>query len=435
MKIIGTKSLVGATRRVARVMTQWRTSRRLVPTLLLAALCVGCSKATKDEHAGCSDHGCKDNKPKPGMCGEHGVLEEKCGICNPDKIAKLKPGEGLEVRLPSKESTKIVGVETATPTVGTAAESIECTAELAFNQNKLAQLVAPVSGIIQSVEVDLGTQVKERQPVARIWSASISETVAKAVLSHQTLERERKLREGGIAPAKDLQEAEAAHRAACQQARTLGFSEGDIDAMRSCSDEPVYLEIRALFDGEIIERNAVRGAQIEAGKPLFTEVDRSTMWAMLNIPEAQLSRVQIGQTVELMVDALPGKTFTGKLTWIAAQVNDRTRLALARAEVPNPDGLLRDKMFARARILTRQADKALLVPANAIQKVEGHPLVFVKQAEDLFEARAVRLGARHNGALEVLDGLKPDEIVVVARSFALKSQLLMSRLGAGCGDD
>jgi cobalt-zinc-cadmium efflux system membrane fusion protein len=404
--------------------------KTITTILLSAALCIGCGKATKDEHA---EHA--HTKAAPGMCGEHGVPEEKCGICKPEKTAKLKPGEGLEVRLPSAESTKIVGVETAPPTVGTVADSIECPAELAFNQNKLAQLVAPVAGIIQSVEVDLGSQVKERQTVARIWSASIAETVAKAVLSHQTLERERKLRTGGIAPAKDLQEAEAAHRAACQQARTLGFSEADIDMMQNSGDAPVYLEIRALFDGEIIERNALRGAQIEAGKPLFVEVDRSTMWAMLSIPEAQLSHVRVGQTVELTVDALPGRTFTGKLTWIAAQVNDRTRFALARAEVPNPDGMLRDKMFARARILTRQADKALLVPVNAVQKVEGNPLVFVKQADDLFEARAVRLGARYNGSLEILDGLKADEVIVVTRGFAMKSQLLMSRLGAGCADD
>jgi cobalt-zinc-cadmium efflux system membrane fusion protein len=396
--------------------------------LLAAALCAGCDKATKDEHAG---HG----EAKPGMCGEHGVPEDKCGICNPDKIAKLKPGEGLEVRLPSAESAKIVGVETAAPTIGAVADSIECTAELAFNQNKLAQLVAPVAGIIQSVEVDLGSQVKERQTVARIWSASIAETVAKAVLSHQTLERERKLRTNGIAPAKDLQEAEAAHRAACQQARTFGFSETDIDELGKRPDEAVYLEVRAPFAGEIVERNAVRGAQVEAGKALFTLVDRSAMWAMLNVPEAELSRVQTGQTVELTLDALPGKTFTGKLTWISAQVNDRTRLAQARVEVANAEGLLRDKMFARARILTRQAEKALLVPAGAIQKVEGKALVFVKRAEDLFEARAVQLGAKHNGTLEILDGLKADETVAVARGFALKSQLLMSRLGAGCADD
>jgi cobalt-zinc-cadmium efflux system membrane fusion protein len=407
--------------------------------VLCVLLFVGCDKARNEhdehDHAGHDHAGHAHGKAGGGMCGEHGVPEEKCGICNPDKIGKLKPGEGLAVRLPAAESGKIVGIETSAPSIGLMADGIECTAELAFNQNKLAQIVAPVSGIIHSVESDLGARVKEGQVVARLWSATIAETVAKAVLSHQTLERERKLRAAGITPTKDLQEAEAAHRAACQQARTLGFSEADIDAMRSAGDEPVYLEIKALFDGEVIERNAVRGAQIETGKPLFTIVDRSTMWAMINIPESQLSRVQIGQTVELTVDALPGKTFMGTLTWIAAQVNDRTRLALARAEVTNPDGWLRDKMFARARILTRQADQVMLLPCEAVQRVEVNPLVFVKLAEDLFEARAVRLGVRQNGLLEVLEGLKADDDVVIARSFALKSQLLMSRLGAGCADD
>ena len=92
---------------------------RIIGTFLLAAaLCAGCGKTTKDEHAGHDQHGCSRGNAKPGMCGEHGVPEAECGICNPDKIAKLKPGEGLAVRLPSAESTKIVGVETAAPTIG-----------------------------------------------------------------------------------------------------------------------------------------------------------------------------------------------------------------------------------------------------------------------------------------------------------------------------
>ncbi|MBI2929455.1 MAG: hypothetical protein HYY24_27645, partial [Verrucomicrobia bacterium] len=73
--------------------------------------------------------------------------------------------------------------------------------------------------------------------------------------------------------------------------------------------------------------------------------------------------------------------------------------------------------------------------ASGVHLVAGQPLVFVKLAEDLFEARAVRLGTKFNGRLEVLEGLKPEEQVVVAHSFPLKSQLLISRLGAGCADE
>jgi len=369
------------------------------------------------------------------MCAEHGVSEAECAVCRPDAAAKLKPGEGMKVRLPSTNSTAIVGVQTATPETGAIADGVECVAEVSFNQNKLAQIAAPVSGIIQSVEADLGTEVEEKQTVARIWSASIAEAVAKAVLSHQTLDRERKLREQRVTSEQALQEAEANHRAACQQLRMLGFTEEQIDELGAKPQEQVLMEVRAPFRGEIVERMAVRGALAEAGKPLFTVVDHSTVWAMLQVPEASLGRVQAGQTVELRVDSLPGKLFRGKLTWVGPAVDERTRMVRARAEFANPDRLLKDKMFASARILTRKAEGAMLVPPSAVQHLEGKPFVFVKLAEDLFEARAVQLGARYDGRLEVLAGLKPREAIAVTHAFAVKSAMLMSRLGAGCADD
>lgn len=408
------------------------------------ALVVGCEK--RENQAGHDGHG-----HAPGglgetkahteiregvvMCVEHGVPEAQCAVCKPELAGALKPGESLKLRLPSTNSTSMVGVQTATPQTGAIAEGIECVAEVSFDQNKLAQIAAPVSGIIQSVEVDLGSKVEEKQIVATIWSASIAEAVAKAVLSHQTLDRERKLRADRVTSEASLQEAEATHRAACQQLRTLGFTEDQIDGMSHKPQEQVLMEVRAPFSGDIAERMAVRGTLVDVGKPLFTLVDHSTVWAMLQVPEEALGQVQTGQPVELRVDSLPGRVFTGGLTWIGPAVDERTRMARARAEFANPDRLLKDKMFATARILTRQAEGALLVPPSAIQQVEGRPFVFVKLADDLFDARAVTLGARSDGRREVLAGLKPQEQIAVSRAFALKSAMLMSRLGAGCADD
>jgi cobalt-zinc-cadmium efflux system membrane fusion protein len=329
----------------------------------------------------------------------------------------------------------MLGLRTALPESGVISEAVECVAEVSFNQNKLAQIAAPVGGIVQSVEVDLGSRVEEDQTVAKVWSASIAEAVAKAVLSHQTLDRERKLRAGRVTSQAALDEAEATHRAACQQLRTLGFSEDQIDAMGKQPQEQVLMEVRAPFAGEIVERMAVRGALVEAGKALFTVVDHSTVWAMLQVPEAALGSVKTGQAVELRVDSLPGKVFTGKLTWIGPAVDERTRMARARAEFDNPDRLLKDKMFAAAWILTRQVDGAMLVPTSAIQHVDGKPFVFVKLAEDLFDARAVSPGAKSKGQSEILCGLNPQEQIAVTRAFALKSAMLISRLGAGCADD
>ena len=127
------------------------------------------------------------------------------------------------------------------------------------------------------------------------------------------------------------------------------------------------MEVRAPFAGEIVERVAVRGSLVDAGKPLFTLVDHSTVWAMLQVPEATLARVKVGQAVELRVDSLPGTVLLGKLTWIGPAVDERTRMARARAEFANPERLLKDKMFATARILTRQAEGAMLVPTSVAQ--------------------------------------------------------------------
>lgn len=414
-----------------------------LPLLLLSAavlLPLGCHRAAEpaDDGHGHSGHAHSDAQ-KPGesvaICREHGVPEAECAICQPEKAAQLAAGESMKVRLPSTNSAAVVGIQTAPPGQGTVTGAVECMAELSFDLNQLAQVTAPVGGILQSVDVDLGDHVQERQTLARVWSANIAEAVAKAVLTHQTLDRERKLRQERVTSQKDLQEAEAAHRSACQQLRTLGFTEAQIEELGGKPQEQVLLEVRAPFAGEITDRTAVRGALLEPGKPLFTVVDCSIMWATLFLPEAALQQVKPGQAIELRVDSLPGRVFPGKLTWLSPSVDERTRMARARAELPNPDRVLRDKMFATARILTRPSSAALLVPRGAVQSVGGKPFVFVKLAEDLYAARVVRLGSSAAGQQEILAGLQSVEEIAITHTFALKSAMLMSRLGAGCADD
>lgn len=419
---------------------------KMMATLFLVAGLVflpACSREGTHEEEGHSGHdhskhASSDEEAKPGdkkMCPEHNVLLAECGICKPDMLPKLKPGESAKLRLASPESATLAGVQVAPAEVGAAKDAIECYAEIAFDQNKLARIVAPVSGILESVEADLGSKVSEKESVARIWSANIAEAASKAVLTRQAVERERKLRAQKVTSEKDLQEAEAAAQSANQQLQTLGFTAAQIGEMDNRTRESVLLPLRAPFAGEIVERSAVRGAMVEAGKQLFTVADCSTMWAFAAVPETALVRVRLGQEVELRLEALPDRVFMGKVTWIAAEVDEKTRMARVRVEVPNPDGLLRANLFAKARILLPGKKNAVLVPDSAIQRIEGNKMVFVQKGPDLFDARAVRLGARFDGKVELVEGLNAGEQVVVARGYPLKSQLLISHLGAGCADD
>ena len=380
------------------------------------------------------------------MCTEHGVLEGECGICHPELLAE--PGRGMKVRLPSLESAGKAGIVTARPEVARMGDGIETYAELTFNQNKLAQVTPLVSGVVKSVEVDLGSRVSEGEVLARITSVAIGEAqgvflkaLAEDRLRAKTLERERNLRAQRISSEKDLQEAEAAHEAAVaavqqtrQQLKVLGFDDQQIEALANGKGGEGILEVRAPFAGEIVERSAVQGAMAEVGKPLFTITDTSSLWAFVNIPESQLPEVKAGQKVELTSESLPGQVFTGKLTWIGAELDDHTRMARGRVELKNPEGQLKAQMFARARILTREAEPAVVIPKSALQRLDGKPLIFVKLTEDLYDARLVELGAQHNGNVAVQGGLLPTEEVVVNSGFTMKTQLLLSRLGAGCVD-
>jgi cobalt-zinc-cadmium efflux system membrane fusion protein len=327
-------------------------------------------------------------------------------------------------------------------------EGVECFAELTFNQNKLAQINPLVGGTVKSVEVDLGDRVRQNALLARITSAAIGEAqsayleaLAEGELREKAVVRQRKLRDERISSEKDLQEAEASHHAAeasLQQARqqlmVLGFGAERIRSLTDHDAAPGVLDLRAPFAGEIIERTAVQGAMVEMGKPLFTLADTTVLWAMVNIPETQVGQVRLGQKVELTVESLPGKVFVGTLTWLSSGVDERTRLARGRAEVANTEGLLKAQMFVHARILTKGQASSVVVPESAVQNVAGSVVVFVKSGEDLYEARAVALGVKRDGQVQIVSGLRPADEVVVAGAFALKSQLLISRLGAGCVD-
>jgi cobalt-zinc-cadmium efflux system membrane fusion protein len=383
------------------------------------------------------------------MCDEHGVPEHECGICHPELLTQNAAGQGLKVRLPSADSAANAGVVVQTPGAQRMEHAVECFAELTFNQNKLARITPLVGGVVKSVEVDFGSRVDEGDLLARITSVEIGEAqsayltaIAEDKLRDRTLERERGLLAQRISSEKEFQEAEAAHdtsMAAVRQARqrlmVLGFDEQQILALAEQQGAPGVLEIRAPFAGEIVERTAVQGAMVEMGESLFTLADVTALWAMLNIPESQLPRARIGQKVTLTVESLPGQSFDGTLTWLSASVDARTRMARGRAEVSNADGRLKAQMFAKARIITSNSNHAVVVPTSAVQNVTGTPVVFVPIGEDLFEARPVTLGAKHNGHIEITAGLHSDEAVVVAGSFALKSQFLISRLGAGCVDE
>ncbi|MBX3177474.1 MAG: efflux RND transporter periplasmic adaptor subunit [Candidatus Hydrogenedentes bacterium] len=381
------------------------------------------------------------------FCGEHGLMEVECGICHPELLAGLNPGQGLKIRFQSMASAEKAGVRTGYPALADWSGGAMVLGQVAFNKNQLAYVTPLLDGVIKAVHVDAGDRVKAGQLLAEISAPELAtersvyaKAAANVALYREVVARAQKLVDLAIAPRQDLEiaraqlaEAEAELAMARQRMLDLGLTPEEVNAR---GERASVFPVRAPFAGTVTERNAVAGAAAESGAPLFQVADLSTMWMELSIPEGLLINAREGATVTAEFDPLPGMRMEGKLQWIAPSVDETTRMVQARAVLENPDGLLRNAMFGRAELAGSETRGAtVVVPPQAIQYVDGFPVVFAKLDHDLYETRLIRTGPERRGSVPVLEGLRADEEIALGESYVLKSELLKARLGAGCVHD
>jgi membrane fusion protein, multidrug efflux system len=286
------------------------------------------------------------------------------------------------------------------------------------------------SGIVTDVYVTEWVRVRKGAPLARldhreittaleggralVLQAEVAET--RAV---RELERAAKLKEYGLATEQQLDDARTAREAA--EASTAAARA----QLRAIETRLTKTRIDAPLDGIVAFRGVNVGDRVESmggGGPMFRLVDPRVMELTVKLPSAHLARVRVGQPLEFTVDAVPGRTFEGRVMFINPTVDAVSRAALLVAEVPNPTGELRGGLFARGRILTGERG-ALHVPRSALQnwQLETRAAeVYVVNAQELAERRTVRTGGELGERVEVEDGLQPGERVVSRGGFNVR---------------
>ncbi len=181
------------------------------------------------------------------------------------------------------------------------------------------------------------------------------------------------------------------------------------------------LLLRAPIGGEIAEKMVTLGQAVQAGDNLFLIADRSVLWMNLAVFETDARMLRVGTRVEFTVDALPGRTYDGRVTFIHPDVDERTRTLTARVEVPNRDGRLRPGMFAMA-LLASAATPRLSVPLGAVLPTGTRDIVFVNRGDGAFLPREVTVGTRSDSLVEIVQGLKPGDEVVASATYLLDSE-------------
>jgi len=324
--------------------------------------------------------------------------------------------------------------------------------EVVLDGNRAVTVTPLAESVVVSVMADLGTRVTEGQVLVTLECPAYREAVAnldRVATEEETalaaVTREEELFARRICPEKDLLEARAEHAAARAELRAaearllaLGLDSADISRVREGGD-PGALPIRAPLDGAVVERSAARGSRVSPGDPLMVVADTSRMWVMADIHEHDLAAVVEGGaeqpvSAEVEVVAWPGRVFPGRIERLAGALDPATRTARARVVVDNPDGRLRPGMFASVRLHLPAPGLTLLVPKAAVLEDEGRSFAFVHVDGPYWVRRPVRLGSARGEEVEVVAGLKEGDRIVADGAFLLKSDVLRSKMGAGCAD-
>ena len=218
-----------------------------------------------------------------------------------------------------------------------------------------------------------------------------------------------------------LRGAEAALAAARDRLRIFGKSDKDIDALESNSDaQQLKAEtiVSAPVPGTVTDRDVAIGQYIKSvgtasqPKPQFTIADLSSVLLVANVRESAVPLIKKGQVLEVHVPAYPGRTFRGKVNFIAPSLDPTTHRLQVQAEVENPDGALKPEMFAEFNIITADEEKALAAPQDSVVYEGEYARVWVARGDKLLELRQIRTGRTNGDLVEVIGGLKAGDTVV-----------------------
>lgn len=328
----------------------------------------------------------------------------------------------------SDAQVKAAGVTIQTAGAAKIKTALTLPGEIHFNEDRTAHVVPRLAGVVEKVQADLGQKVKKGQVLAVIASTGLSEQRSELLaaqkrfaLAKTTHEREKKLWQDKISAEQDylqaeqaMQESEIAVRNAQQKLTALGASAGGSGALNS-------YEIRAPFDGIVVEKHISLGEAVKEDASIFTISDLSTVWTELAVPPKDLAAVRVGEKVTVRATAFDAKA-PGTISYVGSLLGEQTRTAKARVTLNNPQMAWRPGLFVNVEVVSNEAEVPVTVSTEAVHTVNDKPTVFVRVPGG-FLPTPVTLGRSDGKVVEVVKGIKAGSQYAGPGSFVIKSEL------------
>ena len=315
---------------------------------------------------------------------------------------------------------------------GKVAVTLSLPGEVALNADAVSHVTPRVGGTVREVKKALGDPVNKGDVLAILDSREYAEMQREVLAAKERLalaeanfKRQEALWQEKISAEKDylaakqaLAEAKIEYRSASQK----------LAAGAGPSAHGGSLTLSSPLSGTVIEKHAVVGEVLKDDSLAFVVADLSKIWVNVSVYARDLPKVRVGQGALVRAEGVE-HTVTGRIDYVDRVVGEQTRSATARIVLENPGAVWRPGLFATADVVLEEIDAKVVVSHEAVQTVEGKPVVFVRDG-DTFEARPVRLGkkgmppeGRREAVVEIEGGLGPGEKYVSNNSFVLKAEL------------
>lgn len=321
---------------------------------------------------------------------------------------KLVPGQTVEKGRKSAAG-RAIAVEAATARGATTTTDIRAIGSLRSDES--VQITTEIAGKVSEISFVEGGFVKAGHVLVKLddalAQAEVADAKARYDLAEANNERAKQLSRSGNVTEKAIDEAAA----------NFEIARAAFELQRVKLSKHVIV---APFAGRVGLRKVSPGSFIAVGTPIVNLEKIDFIKVDFKLPEQFLPSVSVGQTVDVVVDALPGKTFSGEIYAIDPQVDVNGRALAMRARLPNPDLLLRPGLFARVLVKGKQTREVVLAPESAIVPRGGETFVFRIDAGKAIEAK-VKLGERRGPEVEILEGVTPNTRLVTAGQLKLRN--------------
>ena len=358
---------------------------------------------------------------KPGIAPDCGM--KLVPVYAGDQLPNHTAAGAVEV---SPEKQQLIGVEYGTAEYETTANTIHAAARVTLDETKIVKVQTRLEGWIGRVFADFtGKYVKKGDALATVYSPDSLATQQEYLLA---LSAEYTMRDGAlpaIAAGNDNLVA-----AARKRLELWDISTQQIDEVRRTGKTIEYLTVYAPASGYVTERNAFPKQRVTPDVALYTLADLSAVWVMADVFEYEAAGVRLGQAATLTLDALPGRTFHGRVSYIQPGMDAASRTLKVRIEFANPDGQLKPDQYGQVEIHTSGA-RRLMAPESAVLDSGDRQVVYVDLGNANLEPRPVRVGEHAGGRVEILDGLKAGERIVTSGNFLLDSESLLKAAPGG----